>query len=185
MINKILRRVDRVTNNVPLILGKTSSLSKDTLNILVRNFRQMIRDLLNLSELNGERIPDEFEEDPILTQERFEPAEWVRSMEDQISTLRAVLPRLELNEDYLAERLNAPSIPGTSRVALPSVSALGRLSRIDDPYSEIGVLIEQVCRLLEDQREGRFTHYRKNALGPDRVQVVSKIAQQRKSREEK
>lgn len=122
-----------------------------------------------------------FSEDIILKQERFEPAEWAIPIEEQIKLLQEkYLAGARMDPDYKNKIQNMAIQNGFVRIAIPKLSYLARINRIKNPYSDIGALIEQVCELLFMQRQGKFTHYRKGQLKPDRIQCIKKLADRRK-----
>ncbi|MFO0826153.1 MAG: hypothetical protein U0792_24060 [Gemmataceae bacterium] len=124
-------------------------------------------------------------EDVILTQERFEPASWSRPLDEQIRLLQDVhLPGIVVDADYQATRVKQPLAVHRVRVAVPKLAYLAHRLGQDDPFTRIGVLIEQVCELLDEQRQGKFTHYRKGQLLPNRIQVIPELTARRIALEE-
>jgi len=122
-----------------------------------------------------------FKEDAILKQERFEPAEWAIPLADQLKLLEETyLIATKADPAYIKERLSHANKNGLVRVAVPKLVYLAKINNIKNPYSEIGVLIEQICALLFKQRQEKFTHYRKGQLGSNRIQCIKKLIDRRK-----
>jgi len=129
--------------------------------------------------INTKNYP--FKEDAILKQERFEPAEWSISIEEQLYlSQNSYIIGAKADTNYIKKRLGDPKIKGLARVAVPKLSYLARINNIKNPYADIGVLIEHVCELIFNQRQGKFTHYRKGQLGPNRIQCIQKLVDRRR-----
>lgn len=126
----------------------------------------------------------QFKEDVILKQERFEPTEWAISLEEQLDLLQdTYLIGAKADDGYIKKRMLDAKIKGCFRVAVPKLSYLAKINNLKNPYSDIGVLIEQVCELLFIQREEKFTHYRKGQLGQNRIQCIQKLVDERRDLE--
>ena len=128
---------------------------------------------------------NKFENDIVLKQAFFEPKDCVKSLDEQLSLLQdKYIVGAKVDSRYLEKRIGEPLSKGLVRVAVPKLSFLAKLSNIDDPYVEIGTLIESVCDLLEKQRDGKFTHYRKGQLDQNYIRCIKKIALKRKLMED-
>ena len=131
------------------------------------------------TDINGKL--HRFENDVVLEQAFFEPKDWVNSLEEQLKLLQnKYIAGAEIDPHYLEKRANEPLPKGFVRVAVPKLSFLARLNNVDDPYNKIGTLIESVCDLLNKQREGKFTHYRKGQLNQSYIRCIKDIASKRK-----
>ena len=129
-------------------------------------------------------MTNDYEDDVVLRQEFFEPNNWVYPILMQLDLLqKTYLAEIEVDSNYVAKRLTDPTPKGCFKVAVPKIDFLGRINCLKDPYFEIGVLIEQVCVLLNEQRKGKFTHYRKDQLSPNRISCVKKLVNRRKKLE--
>jgi len=126
-----------------------------------------------------------FENDIVLEQAFFEPKDWIKSLDEQLKLLQEkYLIGAMIDLQYLEKRVNDPLPKGFVRVAIPKLSFLANLNKVDDPYIKIGTLIEHVCNLLEKQRKGKFTHYRKGQLEQNCIRCIKIIALRRKLIEE-
>jgi hypothetical protein len=127
-----------------------------------------------------------FEKDIVLEQAFFEPKDWANSLDEQLKLLQnKYIVGAKIDPKYLEKMINKPLLKGFVRVAVPKLSFLAKLNNVNDPYNEIGVLIESVCDLLEKQREGKFTHYRKGQLNQIYIRCIKEIALKRKLMEDK
>lgn len=123
-----------------------------------------------------------YDEDAILLQERFEPKNWNMPTEKQLELIeKNYLIGTKIDYGYVKQALSKPVINGLVRVAVPKLSFLAKFNNIKDPYLDVGVLIEQACVLLIEQRQGKFTHYRKGQLGSNRIQCIKKLIERRKN----
>lgn len=163
---------------------KLKSKSLEIVDLTVKKVRELVREALEIIREEDVGLPS-FREDHILQQERFEAPEWVRSLDAQIDTLREYLPNIHPDKAYIEKRKNDISPKGTVKVIVPKLNFLAEENNLENAYDRIGVLIEQVCAFLDTQREGKFTHYRKGALEPDRVRCIQQVVDQRKIHEEK
>lgn len=121
-----------------------------------------------------------YEQDVILKQEFFEPNGWARPIEDQMLSLRGIFPDIRINHQYFLKKVSSPRIDGTARVIVPKKSYLASKNDLRDPYSRIGILIEQACSFLNDSRHGEFTHYRRGQLSSDRIRCIRELINRRK-----
>lgn len=125
-----------------------------------------------------------FREDVILKQERYEPAEWALPLEKQLDLLQnTYLVGAKADNDYAKERINSTKSKGLTRIAIPKLSYLAKIKDVKNPYSNIGIFIEQICELLFIQRQEKFTHYRKGQLGQNRIQCIQKLVDKRRDLE--
>ncbi|MBU4338951.1 hypothetical protein KKD57_05360 [Patescibacteria group bacterium] len=141
-------------------------------------FRKITGDLLRY-------LKYEYGTDPVLDQERFEPATWVFPIEKQIGTLRKYFPNIEMDGNYFKSKISTAPRKNFVKIVLPKISFLGKKYKVDDPYADIGILMEKACELIDTQREGKFTHYRKGQLGRDRIRCTRDAVVKRKRIEEK
>lgn len=158
----------------------------ELLRIVKKNIAALRNDISDLVQRNltGKvNVAPPFEEDVILPQERFENPEWCKDLATQIKKLKEIHPNLQVDPEYFAKREKDISPENTKRVIIPKLAFLAKENGIDNPYDDIGVLVEQVCAQLDIQREGKFTHYRKGQLGQDRIKIIPQIAEQRKKLE--
>ena len=119
-----------------------------------------------------------YKEDVILRQERFEPGGWVEPLEIQIQKLKEYFPSIIIPDLNLFKKKK-----GYSQVVIPKISFLSKYLKVLSPYDNIGVLIEDVCSKLMIDRNNKFTHYRHNELGRDRILSVDSIVSQREEYE--
>lgn len=165
-------------HNAPDVRTKPSAI----FDLAVQKTRELGRGVLDILDEKDIGMPS-YREDAVLAQERFEPTEWVRPLDNQLETLLGYMPTLKVEEPYFRARREAAPVEGMNRVLVPKISALGKANKLENPYAQIGVLVEQVCSFLDTQREGQFTHYRKGALGPDRIRCIQQIVDIRKKLE--
>jgi len=180
MIEKLKNLTEKIVG--PENAQRAKSRPTEISELAIQKVMEFARGVLEILEEHDIGLPP-FREDAALTQERFEPSEWVRPLEAQLETLKAYLPNLNLDQAYFEKRKRDESPKGTHKVLVPKLSYLGKENNLENPYAEIGMLVEQVCAFLGQQREGQFTHYRKGALGPDRIKCIEQIVDLRKKLE--
>lgn len=122
--------------------------------------------------------------DPVLDRERFEPVQWVLPIKEQISVLERYFIGIEIDQNYFEKETNKPPRKNFIKVVIPKISFLSKKYGVDDPYADIGILMEKVCELIDIQREGKFTRYRKGQLGQTRIRCIPEIMVKRKQLEE-
>lgn len=141
-------------------------------------FNKIIRELFRYFKY-------EYGMDPVLDQERFEPATWALPIDEQINKLKEYFPRIEVDKNYYDSEANKIPKKNFTKIAVPKISFLSKKYGIDNPYADIGILIENICEIIDKQRDGKFTHYRKGQLGRDRIRCIQDIEARRKRVEEK
>lgn len=137
-----------------------------------------MQDKKELKHCSGKRSKL-FASDVILKQQFFEPVEWEKPIKKQIEILKRYLPEMELNSEYIRNRISKKSPKGFVKIAIPKMDYLGRINNAD-PYLEIGVLIEQACDLIGKQRKNKFTHYRKGRLSSSHIRCIRELVKKRK-----
>jgi hypothetical protein len=180
MMEKLKNLTERIvgSENAQRVKSRPTEISE----LALQKIMEFARGVLEIVEERDIGLPA-FREDTILRQERFEPPEWGRPLEAQLETLMTYLPSLKPDLAYFEKRKSDESPEKTHKVLIPKLSYLGEENNVENPYAEIGVLVEQVCAFLAQQRDGQFTHYRRGALGPDRIRCIQQIVDVRKKLE--